>query len=289
MHTQSLSVTQVGMLAVLLAFALEVDGRSSEDCELEYKPRSGQSGKDVIWVPTDDSLVVQMLDLAEVTRADLVYDLGAGDGKIVITAAKRFGAKAVGIEYNPQMVQLAQCLGDVAGVADRVRIQQGDIFESDFKDATVVALYLSPDLNLRLRPTLLDMAPGTRVVSHTYAMSEWKPDKEASTDAGRAYLWIVPAKMAGEWTFEQRSGTDKFTVNLEQTFQELRGTAGQSHAQLLQAKLQGSQVDFTYKDGRGCTQVAGWAIGDRIEATVTRNSRTSKYVGARTQMPAIRR
>src|SRR4029077_9112737 len=106
-----------------------------------------------------DSPVVQMLDLAEVTRADLVYDLGAGDGKIVITAAKRFGAKAVGIEYNPQMVQLAQCLGDVAGVADRVRIQQGDIFESDFKDATVVTLYLSPDLNLRLRPTLLDMAP----------------------------------------------------------------------------------------------------------------------------------
>jgi len=163
-HTQSLSVTRVGVLAVLLAFALEVDGRRSEDCELEYKPRSGQSGKDVIWVPTDDSLVVQMLDLAEVTRADLVYDLGAGDGKIVITAAKRFGAKAVGIEYNPQMVQLAQCLGDVAGVADRVRIQQGDIFESDFKDATVVTLYLSPDLNLRLRPTLLDLAPGTRVV-----------------------------------------------------------------------------------------------------------------------------
>ena len=289
MHTQSLSVTRVGVLAVLLAFALEVDGRSSEDCELEYKPRSGQSGKDVIWVPTDDSLVVQMLDLAEVTRADLVYDLGAGDGKIVITAAKRFGAKAVGIEYNPQMVQLAQCLGDVAGVADRVRIQQGDIFESDFKDATVVTLYLSPDLNLRLRPTLLDLAPGTRVVSHTYAMSEWKPDKEASTDAGRAYLWIVPAKMAGEWTFEQRSGTDKFTVSFEQTFQEVRGTAGQSHAQLLQAKLQGSQVDFTFKDGRGCTQVAGWAIGDRIEATVTRNGRTSKYVGARTQMPATRR
>jgi hypothetical protein len=185
--------------------------------------------------------------------------------------------------------QLAQCLGDVAGVADRVRIQQGDIFESDFKDATVVTLYLSPDLNQRLRPTLLDLAPGTRVVSHTYAMSEWKPDKEASTDAGRAYLWIVPAKMAGEWTFEQRSGTDKFTVSFEQTFQEVRGTAGESHAQLLQAKLQGSQVDFTFKDGRGCTQVAGWAIGDRIEATVTRNGRTSKYVGARTQMPAIRR
>jgi SAM-dependent methyltransferase len=273
----------------LIAFALEVDGRSSEDCELEYKPQRGQSGKDVIWVPTDDALVVQMLDLAKVTRADLVYDLGAGDGKIVITAAKRFGAKAVGIEYNPQIVQLAQCLGDVAGVADRVRIQQGDIFESDFKEATVVTLYLLPDLNLRLRPTLLHMAPGTRVVSHTYAMSEWKPEEEASTDAGQSYIWIVPAKEAGEWSFEQRSGTDRFAVNLEQTFQELRGTAGESHAQLLKAKLQGPRVGFTFKDGRGCTRVAGWVSGDRVEATVTRNGRTSKYVGARTQMPAISR
>ena len=282
MHTQNLSVTRVGVLAILLAFALEVDGRSREDCERGYTPQRGQSGKDVIWMPTDDSLVVRMLDLAKVTRADRVYDLGAGDGKIAITAGKRFGAKAVGIEYNPQLVQLAQCLADVAGVADRVRIQQGDIFESNFKDATVVTLYLLPDLNLRLRPMLLDMTPGTRVVSHSYDMREWKPDKEASTTAGQAYLWIVPAKVAGEWMFEQRGGKDKFTVNLEQTFQELRGTAGESNAQLMQAKLQGSQVGFSFKDARGLTRVAGRVNGDRIEATVTRNGRTSRYVGTRT-------
>jgi SAM-dependent methyltransferase len=280
-YTQILSVTRVGVLAVLLAFALEVDGRGREDCERDYKPQRGQSGKDVVWMPTDDSLVVRMLDLAKVTRADRVYDLGAGDGKIAITAGKRFGATAVGIEYNPQLVQLAQCLADVEGVANRVRIQQGDIFESDFKNATVVTLYLLPDLNLRLRPTLLEMTPGTRVVSHSYAMSEWKPDEEASTDAGQAYLWIVPAKVAGEWTFERRSGKDKFTVNLEQTFQELRGTAGESNAPLTQVKLQGSQIGFTFKDGRGLTQVAGRVNGHRIEATVTRNGGTSKYIGTR--------
>jgi len=281
-RTQSLSAIRFGMLAVLLAFAFEAESRTREECERDYKPQSGQSGKDVIWMPTDDSLVVQMLDMAKVTPADRVYDLGAGDGKIAITAAKQFGATAVGIEYNPDLVRFGQCLAEVAGVTGKVRIRQGDIFETDFSDATVVTLYLLPDLNLRLRPTLLNMKPGTRVVSHSFTMAEWEPDAQASTDAGHAYLWIVPANVAGEWTFKGEQADEPFTVNLEQTFQQLHGTAGASKAQLTGAKIQGPQVDFSFTDGGGQTRVAGRVNGDRIEAKVTRNGRTSSYTGTRT-------
>lgn len=282
MRTQRLSVIWAGMYAVLLAFALEADARTREDCEKVFKPESGQTGKDVIWVPTGDALVVKMLDMAKVTRRDRVYDLGAGDGKIAITAAKRFGANAVGIEYNPDMVHLGQCLAEAEGVSDRVRIRQGDIFQTDFSEATVVTLYLLPDLNLRLRPTLLNMRPGTRVVSHSFTMSEWKPDEEVSTDAGQAYLWIVPAKVAGKWTFEGRKAKDTFTADLQQNFQELSGTAGNGSSPVTEAKLRGSQIAFSFPDGSGVAQVDGEVEGDRIKAKVTRNGKTSSYVGKRT-------
>lgn len=131
-----------------------------------YKPTVGQEGKDVIWVPTNDALVRVMLQTAKVTPNDLVYDLGAGDGKIAIAAARDYGATAVGIEYNPDMAALAQRNAERAGVADKVKVIHGDIFEEDFSNATVVTLYLLPHLNMKLRPTLLDMKPGTRIVSN---------------------------------------------------------------------------------------------------------------------------
>jgi SAM-dependent methyltransferase len=270
------------MYALLLAFALDADARSRADCEKDFKPSSGQSGKDVIWVPTGDSLVVKMLEMAKVTRRDRVYDLGAGDGKIAITAAKRFGANAVGIEYNPDMVRLGQCLAEAERVSNRVQIRQGDIFESDFSDATVVTLYLLPNLNLRLRPTLLDMRPGTRVVSHSFTMSEWEPDEQVSADAGQAYMWIVPAKVAGKWTFEGRRAEDTFTADLQQTFQMLSGTAGKGSAPLADAKLRGSQIAFSFPEEGGITRVDGQVEGDRITAKVTRNGKKSSYVGRRT-------
>ena len=139
---------------------------------------------------------------------DLVYDLGAGDGKIAIAAAKQFGAKAVGVEYNPDMAKLAQCFAEAEGVADKVRIVQGDIFETDFSSATVVTLYLLPELNLRLRPTILKMKPGTRVVSHSFLMDDWRPDESSMTEDGAAYLWIVPGGGRGQWTFKQQGGND---------------------------------------------------------------------------------
>lgn len=283
MHMRTLSIARAVFCAALMFVAWDAQAKSREDCEKIYQPQTGQSGKDVIWVPTEDTLVEKMLQLAKVTPEDTVYDLGAGDGKIAIMAGKRFGAQAVGIEYNPDMVRLGQCLAEAAGVTDRVTIKQGDIFETDFSDATVVTLYLLPDLNLRLRPTLLEMKPGTRVVSHSFTMAEWEPDAQVSSDSGHAYLWIVPAKVAGEWTFEPQGEKPRegaFKVNLEQTFQQVHGTAA-DNSQLMEAKLEGPRIDFRFPEAGGVTRVAGVVNGDRIEAKVTRNGRTSTYVGRR--------
>ncbi|HVL58273.1 MAG TPA: methyltransferase domain-containing protein, partial [Burkholderiaceae bacterium] len=177
--------------AVLATAALEASALDRKDCERVYKPQSGQDGKDVIWVPTPDELVAKMLEMAQVGPKDRVFDLGSGDGKIAIAAAKR-GARATGIEYNPDMVKLARCYAEVAGVKDRADIVHGDIFKEDFSSATVVTMYLLPELNLRLRPTILKMAPGTRVTSHAFTMGDWEPDAKFEVDFRTGYLWIVP-------------------------------------------------------------------------------------------------
>jgi SAM-dependent methyltransferase len=252
-----------------------------DECVRTYKPETGQAGKDVVWVPTNDGLVERMLTMAKVAPADLVYDLGAGDGKIAIAAARKFGARAVGVEYNPQMAKLGQCLARAEGVSDRVRIVQGDIFETDFSDATVVTLYLLPELNLRLRPTILAMKPGTRVVSHSFLMDDWEPDERSMTDDGQAYLWIVPAKVAGSWTF-QRDGDrdDRFEARLEQKFQQVTGAVGAQP--LANANLNGDAIKFSFPDRGGLAEVEGRVVGDKIEAKVTRGGKKSRYTGTRT-------
>jgi SAM-dependent methyltransferase len=270
------AILRASALALLLAFTVPVaDGKTRADCEKEFPPRRGQAGKDVIWWPTQDGLVARMLKMAKVTPNDLVYDLGAGDGRIAITAAKQFGARAIGIEYEEPLVLLGRCLAQAAGVADRVELKKGDIFQSDFSDATVVTLYLLQELNLRLRPTLLNMKPGTRVLSHDFTMDDWEPDDRVADEFGEAYLWIVPAKVAGTWTLRGPRTEDEFTVNLEQTFQRLRGTAG--NEPLKNTKLRGSQVEFAFANVR----VVGEVANDRIQAKVTRDGKTSTYAGSR--------
>jgi hypothetical protein len=254
------------------------------DCEKVYKPQTGQPGKDVIWVPTNDALVERMLRMAKTTSSDLVYDLGAGDGKIAIAAAKKFGARSVGVEYDPDMAKFAQCNVNAEGVSGRAKVIQGDIFETDFSDATVVTLYLLPELNLRLRPTLLKMKPGTRVVSHSFLMDDWEPDDRSQTDDGYAYLWIVPAQVGGTWTFAPQQGGQRFVAQLEQTFQMLRGTvgAGASAKPISDAKLNGAAIEFNFSDERGMSQLKGKVDGPRIEATVTdSNRKQTRYIGTR--------
>ena len=276
--THTLACSLLGLSLTGLALAAQPTN-TREACYRVYKPETGQAGKDVIWVPTNDSLVTKMLQMAGTTSADRVYDLGAGDGKIAIAAAKQFGATAVGVEYDPNMAKLGQCLTEAEGVADRVKIIQGDIFETDFSTATVVTLYLLPELNLRLRPTLLKMKPGTRVVSHSFMMEEWEPDDRSMTEDGSAFLWIVPADVEGTWNFRAREGGEPFSLKVEQTFQEISGTIGGRPVE--GAKLSGHEIAFEYKDGAAPVKVSGRLVGNRIEATAVRNGKNIAYTGTR--------
>ncbi len=215
--------------------------------EATYKPTLGQMGKDVMWLPTPKELVDNMLSMAQVNDQDLLYDLGAGDGVIAITAAKKHGARAVGIEYNPKLAAFAQQKVIEAGVQDKVRIVHGDIFQTDFSQATVLTLYLLPEINYQLRPTILKMKPGTRVVSHDFDMVEWEPDAITQTARSRAMMWVVPADVAGNWTFQPSNGAP-FGVRLEQIFQRIGGVRrfGGLEQALVGAQLQADRLSFQY-------------------------------------------
>ena len=248
-------------LCTALAFALPAPAAD------EYSPQVGQPGKDVIWVPTPDALVERMLDMAKVTPRDFVVDLGSGDGRTVIAAAKR-GVRALGIEYNPDMVKLSIRNAEKAGVQETAKFVHGDVFASDFSQATVVTMYLLSSLNLKLRPTILNMKPGTRVVSHAFNMGEWNPDDTAEVEGYRAYLWIVPAKVQGRWQVSGPAGS--FELALDQAFQRITGKASGSGASgsLSDARLDGANISFTVTDAAGRPhRYTGTVNGDSIEGT----------------------
>jgi len=207
-----------------------------------FVPQVGQAGKDVVWVPTPQALVEKMLDMAKVTPQDFLMDLGSGDGRTVITAAKR-GLRAQGIEYNPDMVALSQANAKKEGVADRATFTKADIFETDFTKAQVITLFLLPSLNMKLRPTILNMRPGTRIVSNSFTMEDWQAD-ETETVTGdctswcTAYLWIVPAKVDGAWQLGNAG-----TLTLKQNFQMVSGTLGS--AAISAGRLKGDDITFT--------------------------------------------
>ena len=227
----------------------------------EYQPSVGQEGKDVIWVPTPQALVDKMLDLAKVTPKDYVIDLGSGDGRTVITAAKR-GSKALGIEYNPDMVELSKRTAAKEGVSDRASFMKADLFETDFSQAQVITMFLLSSINLKLRPKILDLKPGTRIVSNTFDMGDWRPD-ESGTVPGcsswcTAHLWIVPAKVDGTWKMPQGE------LTLKQTYQNISGTlkAGET-ATPVTGKLNGEQMTFSANE----TQYTGRVNGNAIEVS----------------------
>jgi len=222
-----------------------------------YEPTVGQPGKDVIWVPTAQALVDHMLRMAEIKPDDYLIDLGSGDGRTVITAAQR-GIRAHGIEYNPKMVKLSQEAAQKAGVTDKATFVEGDIFESDFSKATVLTLFLLPDINLRLRPLILDMKPGTRVVSNSFDMGEWTPDDSVDNAAEcrtycRAFKWIVPAKVEGNWEL-----SNKAQLHLTQSFQMLKGHFTQNGTQhdISDAKMTGTKIAFTANGKKYTGEVA---------------------------------
>lgn len=240
----------------------------------DFQPSVGQPGKDVIWVPTPDALVNRMLRLAQVTPEDRVVDLGSGDGKIVIAAARDFKARARGIEYNPDMVALSQRNARQAGVADMATFEQGDIFVKDFSEATVVTMYLLPNLNLRLRHTLLAMKPGTRLVSHQFTMGEWQPDETSVVENRPGHLWIVPANAGGQWrlTFPQGGSNATVDLSVTQTFQKIEGNVqlGGIESTLRTPRLDGPRIHFAFTDNTGALrQFSGTVDGNRMQGTVT--------------------
>lgn len=231
-----------------------------------YEPRLRQDGKDVMWLPTPDGMVTRMLEVAKVGKGDVVYDLGAGEGRIPIAAAQRYGATAVGIEYDAKLADLARRNAQRAGLADKVTIITGDIFKEDFTRATVVTLYLLPDLNQQLRPQLLALKPGTRIVSHMWDMGEWEPDEAFATDGSEAFMWIVPARVAGRWKLRD----DRFfegEVELVQFFQRIGGTVtvkGKTQP-ITGAYVNGPTIGFTFQDSDGAIRsVRAQVSGNRM-------------------------
>jgi hypothetical protein len=226
-----------------------------------YEPAVGQEGKDVIWVPTPQALVDKMLDMAKVTPKDFVIDLGSGDGRTVITAAKR-GSKALGIEYNPEMVELSKRNAAKEGVSDRASFIKADLFESDFSQAQVITMFLLSSINLKLRPKILNLKPGTRIVSNTFDMGDWKPDESATIPGCdswcTAHLWIVPAKTEGTWKLPQGE------LTIKQNFQMISGTLKNGNtATPINGKLNGEQISFTAEK----TSYTGRVNGNSMEGT----------------------
>ena len=257
---------RVATLTAALALPFSIAAQTAKP----YEPQVGQAGKDVIWVPTPDEVVDRMLTMAQVKPNDIVYDLGAGNGKIAIAAAKKFGATATGIEYNPEMARHAQGNVVAAGVEGRARILQGDIFVTNFSDATVVTMYLLPGLNMKLRPTLLAMKPGTRVVSHSFTMEDWEADEISSMDGRRAYFWVVPAQVGGGWTLE--TGSEKNEISFEQRFQKIEGSisfAAAVQGGLRDARLRGFNITFTVVDNKDAVQrtYTGRVVGTKMEGS----------------------
>jgi precorrin-6B methylase 2 len=244
----------------------------------EYQPEVGQSGKDVVWVPTPQSLVDKMLDMGKVTPRDFLMDLGSGDGRTVITAAKR-GTRALGIEYNPDMVALSERAAAKEGVSDRAKFRKADLFATDLSKATVITMFLLPDINLKLRPKILDLKPGTRIVSNSFTMGEWQHDrsvqateKEGCSSYCTAYLWIVPAKVDGAWK------TGDGEVVFKQTFQMITGTVKAKGVETpLKGRLNGEQITFK----AGAASYTGRVNGDSIKGSVKGGSGPTEWSATR--------
>ena len=275
MHAPSYLRTLVTAVALLLPAAVT----SAQTAEKPFEPFSGQPGKDVVWVPTPQALVDKMLDIAKLTASDVHMDLGSGDGRTVITAAKR-GARSTGIEYNPEMVELSKQNAVKAGVTDKATFVKADLYETDFSQATEITLFLLPDINLKLRPKILDLKPGTRIVSNTFTMGEWKDDETATvTDKEgcsyycTAHMWIVPAKVAGKWQSAQGE------ITLKQEFQMVQGSlkSGANSVAVSNAKLRADQFSFS----AGGATYAGRVSGNQIEGTVTTGGNSSKWSATR--------
>jgi SAM-dependent methyltransferase len=272
------------MLTVCLSTIATVALAQAQPRQGEYQPVERQDGKDVVWLPTAQALVDKMLDMAKVTPKDYVIDLGSGDGRTVITAAKR-GARALGVEFNPDMVELSKRNAAREGVSDKAQFIQGDLFKTDFSKATVLTLFLLPEINYQLRPKILDMKPGTRIVSNSFDMSDWiadqtdtVEDKAKCPEYCTVLLWIVPAKVEGAWKLPQGE------LILEQMFQVISGklSSGPEMMLIKDGRLSGDEIKFS----AGGAQYTGRVSGNAMEGTVKSGERTAEWRATRVSKAA---
>jgi hypothetical protein len=252
-------------LVLVLFVSLVGVAAQTQTTQKPYEPQVGQEGKDVVWVPTPQALVDKMLDMAKTTPQDYVIDLGSGDGRTVIAAAKR-GARALGIEYNPDMVELSKRNAAAAGVSAKANFVKADLFESDLSQATVITMFLLPSINMQLRPKILDLKPGTRIVSNTFTMEDWEADEKATITEGctsswcTALFWVVPAKVQGTWQLPQGN------LVLNQQFQMVSGTLGSTP--ISNGRLRGDEIMFS----AGNVRYTGRVNGNTIRGTSTGGS-----------------
>jgi hypothetical protein len=262
-------------LAMVAMLAMTACGLARAQSKAEYQPEVGQSGKDVVWVPSPQELVDKMLEMAKVTPRDFLMDLGSGDGRTVITAAKR-GVRALGVEYNPDMVALSRRNAAKAGVGDKASFVEADIFQTDFTKATVITLFLLTDLNLKLRPAILGLNPGTRIVSNTFRMGDWEPDQTVELGCDTyctAYLWIVPARVDGRWRVPGGE------LIFKQEFQKVSGTlkVGNVSSYLSRANLRGDQLTFL----AGGSEYSGKVNGNVIEGPMKAAGKSEAWKATR--------
>jgi len=236
---------------------------AAQEASKEYQPQVGQAGKDVVWVPMPEEQIEKMLDLGKVTRSDFVVDLGSGDGRTVIAAAKR-GARSLGVEFDPKLVAFSKSKAASAGVGDKAEFVEGDLFKTDLSRATVITLFLLDDINLKLRPTLLSLTAGTRVLSNTFRMGDWEPDASEWYPPGcynwcALYLWVVPARVEGAWRAPEGE------LMLKQKYQTVTGAlAGETIAN---GRLSGEEIRFS----AGGVEYRGRVSGKLIEGTASAN------------------
>ena len=265
------------VLTLLLSAAqAAAQAQAPEPSKEPFKPTVGQSGKDVVWVPTPAALVEKMLDMAKVTPQDVVMDLGSGDGRNIIAAAKR-GATAIGVEFNPDMVELSNREAAAQGVAGKAKFVQGDMYEADISKASVLALFLLPHNLTKLTPKFLALKPGSRIVGNTFAPEGWTPD-ETETISGdcvswcTSLLWIVPARVEGGWKLPQGE------LTLKQEFQMLSGTlTANGRTAPVSGKVRGELISFTAGD----TEFAGRVAGDTMEGTVKSGNGNGSWTASR--------
>jgi hypothetical protein len=270
---------------VLAALSLSLAGCSTANVPVPAMPPASIV-PDVVFVPTPFPVVDKMLEVARVGSGDVLYDLGSGDGRIVIAAAKRFGIRAVGIDIDPKRIEESNFNADTAGVRSRVDFRIADLFETDLGQASVVTLYLLPALNLRLRPKLFaELGPGSRVVSHSFDMGDWKADSTLAVQARVIYYWMIPANVSGAWDLTMTSGGSdtRHAIQFDQKYQEITSATIDGSDRVAGPRVRGDSIYFFIGNSRNpaATEFRGVVAGRGMRGTFATGTAAGTWIASK--------